>query len=233
METTNELDRLAQIHGSDKFGGHSYTKHYHRYFKEMRDSAIHLLEIGIGGYDDPNAGGASLRMWRDYFPQAQIYGLDWFEKPGIARDRIRTYKGSQADPVTLSRIIDDAPNRLFDVIIDDGSHRSEHVISTFMMMFQYVADGGWYVVEDTQTSYWSHFGGSSSQMGAPLTMNGFFSSLIDGLNWREIHRPGYTPNYTDTNITDIHFHHNMIFIRKGENLEPSNHVIDNRIPGQS
>lgn len=233
MQAINDLDKLAQMHGSDKFGGHSYTEHYHHYFQGMREDPIHLLEIGIGGYDDPNAGGSSLRMWRDYFLQAQIYGLDWFEKPGVAGERIRTYQGSQADPLTLSRIAEATPDRRFDIIIDDGSHRSEHVIFTFMAMFQYVVDGGWYVIEDTQTSYWSHFGGSSSQMGAPLTMHGYFASLIDGLNWREIHRPGYTPNYTDANITGMHFHHNMIFIRKGANLEPSNHVVDNRIPGQS
>lgn len=233
MEPVNDLDKLAQSHGSDKFGWHWYTEHYHNYFSDKRQDAIHLLEIGIGGYDDPNAGGASLRMWRDYFPKAQIYGLDWYDKPGVAGERIKTYKGSQGDPVALAAILADTPDRRFDIIIDDGSHRSEHVIATFMMMFQYVSDGGWYVIEDTQTSYWSHFGGTSSQMGAPLTMNGYFASLIDGLNWREIHRPGYTPNFTDVNITGMHFHHNMIFIRKGPNVAASNHVVDSRVPSQS
>jgi hypothetical protein len=230
MEPTNDLDRLALLHGSDKFGSHWYTGHYDRYFQHFRNDPINLLEIGVGGYDRPDQGGASLLMWRDYFPHARIYGLDWYPKTSITDDRISIYQGSQADPVAVSSIIADTPNRQFDIIIDDGSHRSEHVIATFMMLFQYVAEGGWYVVEDTQTSYWSNYGGTSATMSAPMTTIGFFKNLIDGLNWREIHNPGYEPNFTDMNISGLHFHHNLIFVRKGPNVDPSNIVVDNRVP---
>src|SRR3712207_9439246 len=39
-----------------------------------------LFEIGIGGYDDPNWGGASLRVWRDFFQRGDIHGLDFYER---------------------------------------------------------------------------------------------------------------------------------------------------------
>jgi hypothetical protein len=161
MEPQNELDQLALRHGSDKFGSHYYTAHYNACFAPFRGLPVHLLEIGVGGYDDPNAGGASLRMWKDYFSAGIIYGLDWHDKHGVAEDRVRIYQGSQADPVAMARILADTPDQAFDIIIDDGSHRSEHVIATFLMMFQYVKPGGWYVVEDIQTSYWSDHGGNS------------------------------------------------------------------------
>lgn len=231
MNPENELDHLAVEHGSDKFGQHWYTPHYHYYFKELRDEEISLLEIGIGGYDDPEKGGSSLRMWRDYFQKGQIYGLDYYAKPGVSGDRIRTYQGSQADPLAITPIIVDSSNRYFDIIIDDGSHRNEHVIASFQMLFPYVVEGGWYVIEDTQTSYLPHFGGST-ELSAQLTTMGYFKRLADGLNWREIHRPSYTPDYTDLNITGLHFHHNLIFVRKGCNDAESNILRNNRDPNQ-
>jgi hypothetical protein len=230
MEPQNELDRLALLHGSDKFGSHYYTGHYDSCFAPLRERPLHLLEIGIGGYDDPAAGGASLRMWKDYFPSAQIYGLDWYAKPGVAEDRVKTYQGSQTDPVAMARILADTPDQAFDIIIDDGSHRSEHVIATFLMMFQYVKPGGWYVVEDIQTSYWSDHGGNSDDLNAPMISTSFFKQFVDSLNWREIHRPGYTPTVFDQTITSLRFYHNMVFVEKGSNMTPSNFVQNNRVP---
>lgn len=230
MEPQNELDRLALRHGSDKFGSHYYTAHYDSCFAPLRDRPLHLLEIGIGGYDNPAAGGASLRMWKEYFRSAQIYGLDWYAKPGVAEDRIKTYQGSQTDPVAMARILAETPDQAFDIIIDDGSHRSEHVITTFLMMFQYVKPGGWYVVEDIQTSYWSDHGGNSSDLNAPMISTSFFKQFVDSLNWREIHRPGYTPTMFDQTITSLRFYHNMVFVEKGSNMTPSNFVQNNRVP---
>jgi hypothetical protein len=171
-------------------------------------------------------------MWRDYFLNGRIYGLDYCAKPSIADDRIRTYRGSQADPLAITPIITDTPNRVFDIVIDDGSHRNEHVICSFLMLFPYVAEGGWYVAEDTQTSYLPHFGGSTD-LSTQFSTTGFFKRLADGLNLREIHRPSYTPDFTDVNITGIHFHHNLIFIRNGRNEAESNILTNNRDPNQS
>jgi hypothetical protein len=224
------LAPLAQKYGSDKFSPHFYTRHYHRQFAHLRDRPIRLLEIGVGGYNDPSLGGASLRMWRDYFPLGAIYGLDLYPK-NIAEDRIRTYQGPQGDPLTIAAIVNDvgAP---FDIIIDDGSHVSEHVIASFMMLFQHLAPDGIYAVEDLQTSYWSDHGGNSFDLESGLTSISFFKKMIDGLNWQEIHRPGYTPTLYDRHIIGMSFFHNLVFIQKGENLEGSNHVIGNRVPGQ-
>ena len=73
---SRNLGNLAQIYGSDKWGSHWYTQHYQRHFGHLRRSRITLLEIGVGGYGDPHAGGASLRMWRKFFRRGRIYGID-------------------------------------------------------------------------------------------------------------------------------------------------------------
>src|SRR5882757_4722459 len=72
MLCSNNLRFLAKIYDSDKWGKHWYCQHYERHFAPLRKKSLTLLEIGIGGYDDPKAGGASLRMWRKYFSRGLI-----------------------------------------------------------------------------------------------------------------------------------------------------------------
>src|SRR5262249_14446190 len=70
------LTALANINGTDKWGSHWYTPAYEAHFKHLRTKKLKILEIGVGGYEDPNAGGESLRMWKYYFPKSQIYSID-------------------------------------------------------------------------------------------------------------------------------------------------------------
>ncbi|MGC3976971.1 MAG: hypothetical protein QM751_01255 [Paludibacteraceae bacterium] len=107
-----------------------------------------------------------------------------------------------------------------DIIIDDGSHYCEHIIKTFNVLFPYLKNGGIYVIEDTQTSYRENSGGSSD-LKADFTSINYFKKLIDGINYMEYTDENYIPTYFDLNITSIHFYHNLIFIFKGENNEPS------------
>src|SRR5215212_10226190 len=66
------LTELAQEFGSDKWGVHHYTPHYERHFTHLRDREMVVLELGIGGYARERQGGASLRMWKWFFPRAQV-----------------------------------------------------------------------------------------------------------------------------------------------------------------
>lgn len=229
MSDVEQLQEIGLRHGSDKWAGHCYALPYSAHFSAMRSSPLVLLEIGIGGYNVPHEGGHSLRAWKEYFQSSQIIGLDFYDKSELQEERIKTYQGSQIDPVAISNIIKDFSR--FDIIIDDGSHRSEHVISTFYTLWQFVKTGGWYVIEDLQTSYWPNHGGKLHETTSPLTTMGFIKSLIDGLNWREIHQPTYIPTSFDTEIASIHFYHNIVFVQKGNNDKQSTEVSANRIGG--
>jgi len=112
------LDQLALIYGSDKWGGHFYTERYQEHFHKLRNKKLRILEIGVGGYEDPHYGGASLRMWKTYFPNSLIYSLDIYDKSPLQEKRIKIYQGSQADEATLKKICDESGP--FDIIIDDG-----------------------------------------------------------------------------------------------------------------
>ncbi|HWA33330.1 MAG TPA: hypothetical protein VG737_04325, partial [Cyclobacteriaceae bacterium] len=76
----DDLNKLALIHGSDKWGGHWYTQHYDFHFNKIRERKLKILEIGVGGYDTPYLGGSSLRMWKSYFRHSQITSLDIIDK---------------------------------------------------------------------------------------------------------------------------------------------------------
>jgi hypothetical protein len=220
-----DLPRLAIIYASDKWGSHSYAWHYAQHFQHLRRKQLTLLEIGIGGNEDPHAGGGSLRMWRRYFPNGQIVGLDCFDKSFHAEKRIRIYRGDQSSEECLQRIVGEVGRP--DIVIDDGSHLNAHVIKSFEVLFPLLADDGIYVVEDTQTSYLPDFGGSSDDMLHAPTSMCLFKRLVDGLNYEEFIKPGYRPSYYDRNITSLHFYHNMVFIQKGLNQEGSNIVENN------
>jgi hypothetical protein len=219
-----DLKALATVYGSDKWNVHRYAQHYETHFHALRGRRINLLEIGIGGYDDPRRGGRSLRMWRTWFRGARIHGIDIFDKSLHNERRITTHRGSQTDAVFLNAVIDKIGR--VDIVIDDGSHDSADVIATFGLLFPRLADGGYYAVEDTQTSYWPHEG-NVTERNSPHTTMGFFKSLVDGLNWEE-YFGDYEPTYLDLNIAAIHFYHNLIVIKKGENREGSNNRQWNR-----
>jgi hypothetical protein len=136
------LDMLGIAAGTDKSRfQHDYLRHYDSIFARFRHLDITILEIGI-------LGGASLRMWQQYFPSARIVGVDI--NPGCRihqNDRVAVEIGSQDDPGFLMGLCQKYQPT---IIIDDGSHRADHVIFTFERLFPLVNDGGCYVIEDLQ-----------------------------------------------------------------------------------
>ncbi|WP_328746836.1 hypothetical protein OHT57_14695 [Streptomyces sp. NBC_00285] len=213
------LDELAVRFGSDKWGGHWYTPHYDRYFAPLRRRPVTVLEIGIGGYDAPDQGGASLRMWKHYFPRGTVYGLDIHEKHGIAEPRLVPLRGDQGDVRYLEGLAEGLGP--FDIVIDDGSHLNHHVLTSFRTLFPHVRPGGLYVIEDVQTAYWPGWGGNATDLHDSGTSMGLVKNLLDGLNHQERQPDADAagPSYTDRNVSGVHVHHNLVVIEKAVNTE--------------
>ncbi|HEX6871572.1 MAG TPA: class I SAM-dependent methyltransferase [Micromonosporaceae bacterium] len=215
--TDPDLTELCLRHGSDKWGFHWYTQHYERHFTPLRHRHVRVLEIGVGGHADPCSGGASLQMWKRFFPRGVIYGIDVFDKSPLDQWRVRTFQGHQADPRFLESVL--AQTGELDIVIDDGSHINRDVLASFKHLFPKLRHGGLYVIEDLQTSYWPGYGGSSHDLCRPDTTVGFLKTLVDGLNYEEFLRPDRRPSYTDRHIVAMHLYHNLVVIEKGENAE--------------
>ena len=167
-DNLDPLTRLAIKHGTDKWGPHFYTPVYHKLFAHLRERPLRLLEIGVGGYEYKKVGGNSLAMWADYFPHAQITGVDIAEKELSLDPRIKVLRGSQDDAVFLGKVCEE--HGPFDIVIDDGSHIPKHVVASFGILFPKLADGGIYAIEDVQTAFWPNFGGSILHGGDTLKL---------------------------------------------------------------
>jgi hypothetical protein len=139
-----KLQRLGLRYGTDKhrhrFNGVNYMHVYNRYFQPMREQVLSVLELGV-------LDGGSLKVWRDYFPLAHIWGVDI--NPEAQRDhgeRIHIMIGSQTDPAVL-------PAGPFQIVIDDGSHVVDHMIASFNLLWPRVTSGGLYIIEDLENIY--------------------------------------------------------------------------------
>ena len=213
----NNLPFLALAHGTDKEGFHSYCKYYQRHLKSIRKHKLNILEIGVGGYESPNEGGNSLRMWKNYFKKSKIFGIDIFDKSKLNEERIKIFQGSQTDEVFLKSVVSQIGK--IDIVIDDGSHINNHVIETFKILFPLINKDAIYIIEDLQTSYWTNSSGidwgGSRNLKDPKTSMNFIKGLVDCINHKDFEDKDYIPTYFDQNISSVHFYNKIAFIVKG------------------
>ena len=149
------LTDLADHYGSDKGSTkHRYTELYHMLFSPLRGRKLTFMEMGllIGGpeqgydADRETADLPSVRMWLDYFPKAQIIGLDVSDFSWFTHDRftfLRCDMDERENICTATQGIDS-----FDIILDDASHASHHQQFAFLELFPRLAPGGLYIIED-------------------------------------------------------------------------------------
>ena len=93
--------------------------------------------------------GNSLKCWSEYFPNANIIGIDIFEHKELNSERISTFVADQSSSKDLQNIVDKI-NMNFDIIIDDGSHIGEHQSFSFLFLNKYLNINGLYIIEDIQ-----------------------------------------------------------------------------------
>jgi hypothetical protein len=179
------LDKLAIKYNTDKSSlDHDYIKHYSKYFLEDRELYTKVLELGIytTNTGDVDKSGASLKMWSEFFPNADIFGLDIVDYSYLDKiyPKIKTFicnaelrVDSDINKITnpwLKQIYTqpqygltggqigmiNAINKFggdYDVIIDDGPHTVSSQQIFFGFMFKYLKSGGYLVIEDLHTSF--------------------------------------------------------------------------------
>lgn len=154
-ENDVNLTDLADRYGSDKGSTkHRYTELYHMLFHPYRRRKINFLEMGllIGGpehgadKDRETSDLPSVRMWLEYFPKAQIHGLDVSDFSWFHHERFAFHRCDMEDRSAIARAAADMP--VPDIVIDDASHASHHQQNAFLEIFPRLASGGLYVIED-------------------------------------------------------------------------------------
>ena len=181
---------------------------YEKQFAHLKESKINILEIGVDN-------GDSLRIWREYFSQANICGID-IDKKDFIIENVSILQGDQSDKLFLESII--KKYKKFDIIIDDGSHQAKHIIASFNFLFSHLNDKGIYVIEDLQTSYLPRYGGSRLNLNKRNSSMNFIKSLTDSINYEQNDKPFFKKKTFDGKIKSIYFYQNIAFVNKGESI---------------
>jgi hypothetical protein len=130
---------------TDKVTHHGYHRFYDYFLLPIKKYKMNVLEIGV---DDLR----SLKTWLDFFPNANIYGMD-INKKDYTYTRGSIFQGDQSKKKDLQKVVKKIGKCKF--IIDDGSHVPEHQLLTFNYLFSECLEfGGIYIIEDIETSYW-------------------------------------------------------------------------------
>lgn len=177
--SNNMLQQLYNKHSgksSDKWS--LYLSEYDRLFRDYRKKPVRLLEIGI-------QNGGSLEIWSKYFKHAKsLVGCDI--NPGCANLR---YNDTRIHVVVGDANASDISQQIFkhsakfDIIIDDGSHRSSDIVKSFALYFPKLVDGGLFIAEDLHCSYWEEFEGGLFDPYASMTFFKHFADIINHEHW--------------------------------------------------
>ena len=169
----NFFSKLCDKYGTDKgyiyfekktpygWKPHSYNFFYTNLFDHCRDSIKLVFECGIGtNYSDVKSNmsssgrpGASLRVWKDYFSKAIIYGGDIDKRILCEEDRIKTFEVDQTNLSSIKKMWSKIKVDNFDLIIDDGLHTHEAAITFFLNSFHKLRKDGIYIIEDVHFIY--------------------------------------------------------------------------------
>lgn len=221
-DTKNELINISLNYDSTKLLDPEcihYLKHYWEHFKSLKNEKIKILEIGV-------KDGDSLKIWREFFPNAEIYGIELNPIPlnNFELENTKLFFGDQTDINFLKEVVDEIGS--VDIIIDDGGHTQEQLKTSFEYLFRYgLKNEGQYVMEDLGCSYWYKWSGGLNNQNSIIN---FLKNKIDAINYRfwKGDRKDYVPKpsyelvdvtYWDENIVSMKFYKGMCFIEKGDN----------------
>jgi hypothetical protein len=209
----NILDDISSKYNAYKGKNkHHYTRWHDFYFHPIRFDNLNILEIGV-------AKGVSLRMWKEYFPNANVCGIE-IDSLVIDKDLVKGCKifiGDQMDHKFIEQI-HNSVNFNFDIIINDGSSITSDQVKTFEFLFKKLNPGGIYVIENLQTSYQK-----KDKENIFFSAVNFLKKIVDDVNYngkfkcnsfdRVIKKRRELGNYEKT-VEGISFHAGICFIFK-------------------
>ena len=130
--------------GSDKCSDwHNYSSFYDFMFSEDRNKDLKIFEVGI-------YGGSSVKAWKEYFKNSQIYCGDVNRDYFVNEDRIRSFFCDQDNPESIQGMWNDEVLKdiNFDIIIDDGKHEYTSNINFLENSYHKLKKCGIFIIED-------------------------------------------------------------------------------------
>jgi hypothetical protein len=158
FKNRTKLCDLMDFYGSDKASGrHNYTKLYYQLFRDIQNKNLNIFELGLGTNNDDvvsNMGvdgkpGASLRGWRDFFPNSNIFGADIDKRILFEENRIKTFYCDQTKPNEIQKLWENEELKCeFDIIVEDGMHSFDSSVIFLDNSIHKLKNNGIYIIED-------------------------------------------------------------------------------------
>ena len=203
-ELENPLNALNHSHQASK-QGHNYLPLYWRYFRDIQFSTKKILEIGIHK-------GGSLKLWKDFFPNAEIHGFDIDENcKGFEEDRIKIFIGDQGKENDFKQFDED-----YDIIIDDGSHIPEHMLKSLNYLYKRnLKHGGIYIIEDIEENQYQFLKSSIHKLIEEINY------CTEGVEWPLLNSllEDDESSWWAKNTLGVSFYKYICFVFKGRNPE--------------
>lgn len=151
------LHEIVNNSKTDKNTTHSYLHLYQKLLESKKHSARNVLEIGIGDFEEKNGG--SIKLWKDFFTNATIYGLDILPIDRVMDEllndnRVILYTSTDAynEQFFISNFLN--KNIKCDFMLDDGPHSLESMKQFIKLYSQIMTDDGILIIEDVQSFDW-------------------------------------------------------------------------------
>ncbi len=211
----NPKSNFFEIFNKVKFRSLKHSNYFEIYdelFEKYREKKITFVEIGV-------TNGGSLMMWREYFKEANIIGIDFnpsakkWEEYGF-----KIFIGDQSDPKFWTDFFSKVGK--IDILIDDGGHTNQQQISTFHSCYENINENGIILFEDTHSSYLKEFGNPSK-----YSFMNFCYNLVDVMNKKIIHQK--IPPYLKR-IYKIEFYQSIVVFFFNKDKAKASHAVDNK-----
>jgi len=189
---------------------HNYLPYYWAHFRDIRHQVRSVLEIGL-------ETDRSLRMWEEFFPNAEIIGVDIDPKcRAFEGARRRVLTGHQGDHAFLKSLVDSTTYPI-DVVIDDGSHLVKHQIASFNYLFPRMSSHGIYVIEDTGGVVEDFHLATVNAMKSLIDNTMHWPCDFPASNWLALDGFGDEASWMDKNVVGVAFYRWMVVIMRGRN----------------
>ena len=151
------LFQLADSSLTDKGTQHTYLGVYEYLFYKKKQTASVVIEVGIGCFFEKNGG--SIKLWHDFFDNATIYGIDILPVERVIESLLnnpRVVLQCESNAYDPNFVLENYTNKNIkaDIIIDDGAHTFESMISFLNLYLPILKDDGILIIEDVQDIQW-------------------------------------------------------------------------------
>jgi len=146
------LEQIVDNSRTDKNTTHSYLPLYQNLLISKKESAKNVLEVGI-------CYGGSIKLWSDFFTNADIYGLDIMNDADVwseIKNNEKIILHTSIDAYDNDFFVNNFLNKdiKFDFMLDDGPHSLESMKQFIKLYSQVMIDDGILIIEDVQSWDW-------------------------------------------------------------------------------